>query len=58
MKEQYTFGYSYKIPKVLGGGKVRTLIRCGDYEQYKDELNFMINSLRRELYQLDKVDKK
>lgn len=57
MKEQYTFGYSYRIPKLIGGGKVRTFIKCGDYQQYKDELNYLMNSVRRELYRLEKEEK-
>ena len=57
MKEQYTFGYSYKIPKLIGGGKVRTLIRCGNYQQYEDELNYLMNSIRRELYRIEKEKK-
>lgn len=57
MKEQYTFGYSYRIPKLIGGGKVRTFIKCGDYQQYKDELNYLMNSVRREIYRLEKEKK-
>ena len=54
----YNFNYSEKLPKNLGGGKARAFIRCGNYQQYKNELRDMINALRRELDRLNRYDKK
>lgn len=57
MKLPYNFNYTTSIPKLFGGGKGRAFIKCGEYQQYKEELRDMLNAIRRELDKLERSEK-